>query len=145
MSQTGQQYVCNGAMCHCDKGTLPSPLQVLSNQTVYLQGKLMATNQDKLFVPFGTCALKNNTPCVSALLLWEDYFERVSVTPGGYRPLLEKSTIKCAVGGTVSILSTLQIKVPASPLPAQVEALRNSIMSLCPMLSEAASYFRNDS
>ena len=144
MSQTGQQYVCNGAVCRCDQGSLPSPLQVTSNPTVYLQGKLMATNQDKLFAPFGTCALKNNTPCAPALLLWEDYFARASLLPGAYRPLLEKSTIKCAVGGTVSIVSTLQIKVPALPRPAQVETLRSIILSLCPLLSDAVSYFNDE-
>ena len=51
MSQTGQELVCNGALCRCDKGTLPSPLQVTSNQSVYLQGQLVATTQDKTFVP----------------------------------------------------------------------------------------------
>ena len=123
MSQTGQELVCNGALCRCDKGTLPSPLQVTSNQSVYLQGKLVATTQDRTFVPFGTCALKNNQPCVPALLLWQDAFELVQVGSPLSQPLLEKSTIRCAVGGKVSILLTLQLAVPglpaaASPVPA---------------------------
>lgn len=139
MSQTGQEYVCAGALCRCDKGTLPSPLQVLTNQTVSLQGKRLATTLDKLFGPFGTCAVKNNTPCVPALLLWQDYFDKVSLIAPGCHPLLEKSTIKCALGGTVSITSTLQVSVPLPPLPAQTESLRTSSMSLCPLLLSDSS------
>ena len=134
MSQTGQEYVCNGAICRCDKGTLPSQLQVLANQTVTLQGKAVATTLDKLFLPFGTCAVKNNTPCVPALLLWQDYFDKVSLVAPGCHPLLEKSTIRCALGGTVSIVSTLQLSMPVPPPPPQVESGRTSSMSLCPLL-----------
>ena len=134
MSQTGQELVCNGALCRCDKGTLLSPLQVTSNQSVYLQGKLVATTQDKTFVPFGTCALKNNTPCVPALLLWQDAFELVQVGSPLSQPLLEKSTIRCAVGGKVSILLTLQLAVPGLPAPPRVEGVRTAFMSLCPLL-----------
>ena len=134
MSQTGQELVCNGALCRCDKGTLPSPLQVTSNQSVYLQGKLVATTQDRTFVPFGTCALKNNQPCVPALLLWQDAFELVQVGSQLSQPLLEKSTIRCAVGGKVSILLTLQLAVPGLPAPPRVEGVRTAFMSLCPLL-----------
>ena len=134
MSQTGQEYVCNGAICRCDKGTLPSQLQVLANQSVTLQGKAVATTLDKLFLPFGTCAVKNNTPCVPALLLWQDYFDKVSLVAPGCHPMLEKSTIRCALGGTVSIVSTLQLSMPVPPPPPQVESGRTSSMSLCPLL-----------
>jgi len=139
MSQTGQEYVCHGAICRCDKGTLPSQLQVLANQTVALQGKAVATTLDKLFLPFGTCAVKINTPCVPALLLWQDYFDKVSLVAPGCHPLLEKSTIRCALGGTVSIVSTLQLSVPLPPPPPQVESARTSSMSLCPLLVSDAS------
>ncbi|RZK28718.1 MAG: DUF4280 domain-containing protein, partial [Hymenobacter sp.] len=103
MSQVGQELVCNGAVCRCNKGTLPSQLQVASQQSNYLQGKLVATTQDKTFLPFGTCLLKNNTPCTPTLLLWQNVFELVEVNSPGSHPLLEKSTIQCAIGGEVSI------------------------------------------
>ena len=134
MSQEGQELVCNGAICRCDKGTLPSLLQVTSQQSNYLQGKLVATTLDKTFLPFGTCALKYNTPCVPALLFWQDTFELIEVLIPGCHPLLEKSTIKCAIGGTVSIVSTLQVAVPGPPVPARVEAVRAAFASLCPLL-----------
>lgn len=137
MSQTGQEYVCHGAICRCDKGSLPSMLQVVTNQTVHLQAKAMATTLDKLFLPFGTCIVKNNTPCFPMLLLWQDYFDKVSLIAPGCHPLLEKSTIKCAIGGTVSIVNTLQISVPLPPPPPQVESARTSSMSLCPLLLNA--------
>ena len=138
MSQTGQEYVCHGAVCRCDKGTLPSPLQVLANQTVHLQGKALATTLDKLFVPFGTCAIKNNTPCVPMLLTWQDYFDKVSLVAPGCHPLLEKSTIPCAIGGKVSIVSTLQVSLPLPPSLQQAESARTSTMSLCPLLLNAS-------
>ena len=134
MSQTGQEYVCNGAICRCDKGTLPSQLRVLTNQTVHLQGKTVATTLDKLFMPFGTCLVKNNTPCFPMLLMWEKYFDKVSLMSPAQHPLLEKSTIRCAIGGEVSVVSTLQLKVPGLPLPAQAEGVRTASMSLCPLL-----------
>ncbi|RZK29242.1 MAG: DUF4280 domain-containing protein, partial [Hymenobacter sp.] len=108
--------------------------QVLTNPTVYVQGKLMATTLDKLFMPFGTCLVKNNTPCFPMLLAWEKYFDKVSMLSPGQHPLLEKSTIRCAIGGEVSVVSTLQIQVPMPPLPAQAESFRTTSMSLCPLL-----------
>lgn len=134
MSQVGQELVCNGAICRCDKGTLPSALQVVSPHNSYLQGKLVATTLDKTFLPFGTCALRYNTPCTPALLVWQDAFELVEVNQSGRHPLLEKSTIMCAIGGKVSVLSTLQIAVPGLLAPPQVEAVRTAFASLCPLL-----------
>ena len=134
MSQIGQELVCSGAICRCDKGTLPSMLMVNSQQSNYLQGKLIATTQDKTFLPFGTCILKNNLPCMPALLMWQDAFDLVQVDSPMSHPLLEKSTIKCVIGGTVSIMLTLQIAVPGLPALPRVEAVRTAFLSLCPLL-----------
>ena len=134
MSQTGQEYVCSGALCRCDKGTLPMPLNVTSNQSVYLQGKLVATTQDKTFPPFGTCLVKNNLPCTPVLLLWQDAFDLVQVGSPLSQPLLEKSTIMCTFGGKVSVLLTLQIAVPGMPALPHAEGVRAAFMSLCPLL-----------
>ena len=87
-----------------------------------------------LFLPFGTCVVKNNTPCVPVLLLWEKYFDKVSLRTPAQHPLLEKSTIRCAIGGQVSVVSTLQIKVPGLPPLPQAEGVRTASMSLCPLL-----------
>ncbi|RZK95885.1 MAG: DUF4280 domain-containing protein, partial [Hymenobacter sp.] len=130
MSQVGQELVCNGAICRCDKGTLPSMLQVTSNPGATLQGKLVATTLDKTFLPFGTCLMKNNMPCMPALLMWQDAFELVAVQTPMSHPLLDKSTIMCALGGKVSILSTLQIGVPGLPSPSRTEAARLAFMNL---------------
>ena len=126
--------MCSGAVCRCDKGLLPMPLTVTSNQSVTLQGKPLATTLDNVFPPFGTCLVKNNTPCVPALLRWEGYYERLTLLAPGCYPLLEQSTIKCAIGGTVSILSTLQLAVPMPPSPPQVESVRTTSMALFPLL-----------
>ena len=134
MSQVGQELVCNGAICRCDKGTLPSMLRVTSSPGATLQGKLVTTTLDKTFLPFGTCLMKNNMPCMPALLMWQDAFELVTVQTPMSHPLLEKSTIRCALGGKVSIVSTLQIAVPGLPSPARTEAARLAFMNLCPLL-----------
>ena len=134
MSQEGQEFVCNGAPCRCDQGTAPSPLQVTSQQNVHVQGKLWATSLDKTFGPFGTCALKNNQPCVPALLLWEGVRENVTIGKAGGKGLLDKSTIRCAVGGVVRIVHTLQIAVPAPPRPEQAEVLHPALAGLFPLL-----------
>lgn len=134
MSQIGQELVCNGAICRCDKGSLPSTLQVTSQQSNWLQDKLVATSLDKLFLPFGTCAMKYNTPCVPAPLFWQDVFELVQVLSPVSHPLLEASTIMCAIGGKISIVNTLQVAVPSTPLPAQAETVRTTLMNLCPLL-----------
>lgn len=134
MSQTGQELVCSGALCRCDKGTLPSMLNVTSQQNVFLQGKLVATTQDKTFLPFGTCLVKNNLPCTPALIMWQDYFDLVAVETPMSHPLLEKSTIMCASGGKVSILMTLQIAVPGLPALPRTEGVRTAFMNLCPLL-----------
>lgn len=139
MSQVGQELVCNGAVCRCDKGSAPSPLQVISPHNSYLQGKLVGTTQDKTFVPFGTCALKNNNACVPALLQWQDFFELVEVNSPSRHPLLEKSTIMCSVGGKVSILNTLQVAVPGLPALPRMEAVRTVFLSLCPLLLNETS------
>jgi len=133
MSQEGQEFVCAGALCRCDQGSTPSPLQVTSQQNVYLQGKLLATSLDKTFGPFGTCALKNNQACVPALLLWEQVRDSVSIGQAGGKALLEKSTIRCAVGGVVRILNTLQIQVPAPPPAAHAEESRTGFLMLAPV------------
>ena len=134
MSQTGQELVCSGALCRCDKGTLPMPLNVSSQQSHFLQGKLVATSQDKTFPPFGTCLVKNNLPCTPMLLLWQDTFELVSINGPLSHPLLEKSTIRCTFGGKVSNLLTLQLAVPGLPALPQAEGVRTAFMSLCPLL-----------
>ena len=134
MSQEGQEFVCHGAPCRCDKGTLPAPLQVTSQQNVHLQSKLWANTLDKTFAPFGTCALKNNQPCVPALLLWQDARENLTIGKAGGKALLEKSTIRCALGGVVSILNTLQIAVPAPPPASQLAQSHSALLSLAPLL-----------
>ncbi len=134
MSQVGQELVCSGAVCRCDKGTAPAPLHLTSQQSNYLQGKLVVTMLDKTFVPFGSCSLKNNNPCVPAPLLWQDAFELVQVLTPNSHPLLEKSTIMCSVGGKISIVNTLQMATPGIPGPAREEATRAIFLSFCPLL-----------
>lgn len=131
----GQKLVCNGAICMCDKGSAPSQLKVTSHQKDHVQDKLIATNQDKTFLPFGTCALKKNSPCGPALTEWQGYYEEVSIVKDENLPLLEKSTIKCTIGGTISIKNTLQIQVPGTPTPHNMEEIRTAFMGLAPIMT----------
>jgi hypothetical protein len=130
----GQQLVCNGAVCVCNKGSAPSKLKVTSHNKDEVQDKLIATNQDKTFKPFGTCALKRNKPCSPSLTDWEGYYEEVGIVEEENKPLLEKSTIKCTVGGTVSIKDTLQIEIPGTPTAGNMEEIRSAFMGFAPVM-----------
>lgn len=134
----GQEFVCDGALCECNQGTRQAKLTVSSHNKDHVQDKLIVTNQDKTFESFGACRLKKSNPCFPKPLDWKDFYDQVSIVKAENKPLLEGSTIPCAVGGTISIKDTLQIEVPGSPTPHNMEEIRTAFMSLCPvMLNES--------
>lgn len=104
------KYVCNGALCMCDQGNAPSTLDVKSQNTIFIQEKLMATENDITFKnPFGTCKLKNNDPCSPLIITkWEDPSN--NVFEGNKKAILETSQLKCNVltGGKIKITDSLQ-------------------------------------
>lgn len=103
------KYVCNGALCTCNQGTAPGELDVKSQSKIFIQEKLMATENEKTFKTpfFGNCKLKQNNLCVPDIKTkWKDPAN--NVFEGNKKALLENSTLKCEVGGNIKITDPLQ-------------------------------------
>nr|WP_315175578.1 DUF4280 domain-containing protein [uncultured Flavobacterium sp.] len=103
------KYVCNGAICMCDKGSAPGILDVKSQNTVFIQNKLMVSDEDVIFKSpfFGTCAANQNNPCSPIIpSKWEK--PASNVFENNKKALLETSTVKCTVGGEISITDPQQ-------------------------------------
>ncbi len=106
------KYVCKGAECKCEHGSVPNFLEVNPQGKTFIQGKLMATHDDMTFKnpTFGTC--KNNpssdktcTPII--VTKWEN--PASNVTESGKKALLKTSTTKCdSFQGKITITDPLQ-------------------------------------
>ena len=74
------QIITNTAELSCNQGTATSKLNVTSQDFVTIEGKAMATEEDKQansnIQPFKQCKLKPSSggylPCVPAPIQWED-------------------------------------------------------------------------
>jgi hypothetical protein len=92
----------------CDKGTTPSPLAVTSQVFMQIEGKLQATEEDKMpnvnIRPFGFCSIAKS-PCSPSPIKWQG----VSVFEiDGKKELLDRSTCQCAIGGKISVVRAAQ-------------------------------------
>ena len=86
------QIITNTAELSCNQGTATSCLNVTSQDFVTIEGKAMATEEDKQansnIQPFKQCKLKPSSggylPCVPAPIQWEDA-ARIDTIMGFYR------------------------------------------------------------
>ena len=86
------QIITNTAELSCNQGTATSKLNVTSQDFVTIEGKAMATEEDKQantnIQPFKQCKLKPSSggylPCVPAPIQWEDTAEKDTIM-GFYR------------------------------------------------------------
>jgi len=99
-----KKYVPEGAFLACDKGTSPSTLRVSNNMSTTIYGVAMATEADKLpffnIKPMGLFAMSGSA-CLPMVLKWDNPKEGVKIN--GNRMLLEDSTCKCLLSGTIKI------------------------------------------
>lgn len=104
------KYVCNGALCTCNQGSKLGTLIVNSQNTIFIQKKLMATEDDTTFDSpfFGTCAANRNNPCSPILTKWQDSTN--NVYEESKKALLKTSTLICntGTGGKINITDPLQ-------------------------------------
>lgn len=103
------KYVCDGALCTCNQGSKPGTLIVNSQNTIFIQKKLMATEDDITFEGpfFGSCAANQNKPCAPAIpTKWEDPTNNVYNV--NKKALLKTSMLKCTIGGKINITDPLQ-------------------------------------
>jgi ABC-type transporter Mla subunit MlaD len=103
----GQKFVPNGVMLMCNGGVAPGRLNVIP-KNVMLDGQIFATELDTMpFVnipSFGACQrLRYCPPCMPAPTGWKNVCND-GVKVMGARPLLEKSTNSCAIGGKITIM-----------------------------------------
>ena len=126
------EYVTSGAVMTCACGAAPSQLEVTSNTFYFIQGKLAATTADNVPMvnirPFGTCTMKPTMggflPCIPAPTMWSGFVDSVRVGRGF--PLLNTSTIQCAIGGMISFQNSGQMKpnkTRVNPSSPQIDAL----------------------
>ncbi|WP_316804298.1 DUF4280 domain-containing protein [Pedobacter nototheniae] len=103
-----KHIVVQGATCLCNFGTKPDNLKVLTNTKNYANDdkgskKPIATDKDlgSTFEKntFGSCAKKNNSPCVATVTKWSAFYESTVLDNGG-KILLEDSKATCPIGGT---------------------------------------------
>jgi len=103
------QIITNTAILSCNQGTQISTLKVTSQDFVTIEGKAMATEEDKQansnIQPFKQCKLKPSSggylPCVPAPIQWEDAAEKDTIN--GQKILTENSYCMCSVGGKITI------------------------------------------
>jgi hypothetical protein len=102
------KYVCKGALCACDQGGIGGVLDVKSQNKIFIQEKLMATDSDITFeTPLtGICAITQKTCSPALLPKWEK--PASNVFEGDKKALLQTSTLKCTVGGNIKITDPLQ-------------------------------------
>jgi hypothetical protein len=97
------------AILECDKGSIPTPLSVTSQNFCYLANKLIATENDNQPIvnikPFGVCRLKPSAvgylPCVPSPTAWQKTSDKDEIS--GKKILTENSTCPCSTGGTIKI------------------------------------------
>ena len=108
---TSHEYITAGALMRCDQGTVPAPLAVPSTRTVWMGGRPAANAADKDPMlnnfNFGVCRITQN-PCLATCrpLLWRDVKDDVEL--GEAKALLDSSSIRCVIGGTITFDTTGQ-------------------------------------
>ncbi len=116
------EYVVNGAILLCDKGSMPSIFQPTHGKGVTLSGITASNSLDKVpnqhIMPFGTCSVQNGKPCTPAPLEWQDTYP---VKIKGGTTLLKKSCIQCATGGKMTFLNSGQVPLPQEELDKLIE------------------------
>ncbi|RVU89850.1 DUF4280 domain-containing protein [Flavobacterium columnare] len=98
-----QKLTENGLLV-CNKGTKPSQLKVTSQTFSRVEGKLIATEEDKHpetnILSFGVCTITNNK-CTPTITKWENTTEKDSIN--NCKILTEESTCQCFIGGKISV------------------------------------------
>lgn len=109
-----KHIVVQGAMCKCQFGQAPDMLKVLSHQKEYANDKnaskkLIVTTKEiggATFEKntFGNCTKNGGPPppCKIMITEWQNFYDKVQLSNGGYM-ILEDSKAICAVAGTPCI------------------------------------------
>lgn len=103
-----KKYIPNGSCLICDKGSTPTKLMVTNHNNTKIYGEFLASEADaKLgqnILPFGSCSLKNGSPCTFSPLYWDKCNKDVKVN--GYKLVFEDAKLLCSQGGKISVSMT---------------------------------------
>ena len=119
-----RKYVVEGAQLECTLGTSPGKITVLSQQKLTIQGKLKATDKDKLLEPpfFGSCTCKSpNPPCIPALQEWQIPGKKTSM--GSKTFVMDDSKIQCSQGGLITIKDVNQDAVATGEKETELDKI----------------------
>ncbi|MBO6185875.1 MAG: DUF4280 domain-containing protein [Chryseobacterium sp.] len=109
-----KHIVVQGAMCKCQFGQAPDNLKVLSHQKEYANDKSATKKLIVTTKEIGTTTFEKNTfgsctkmgspppPCKVMVTEWQNFYDKVQLSNGGYI-ILEDSKAICAIAGTPCI------------------------------------------
>lgn len=98
------QKVTESAQISCSQRTQLSRLVVSSQNFSFIDGKMIATEEDKTnqSIPsFGQCQIKGNLPCIPAPAGWQKTAEKDKILND--RMLTDSSFCICSAGGRIKI------------------------------------------
>ncbi|TPG41977.1 PAAR-like protein [Flavobacterium pectinovorum] len=104
------KYICNGALCDCTMSTEEGALEVKSQTKIFIQDKLMATENEKTFsLNFKLCNISSPPPKCQPSIETPWTNTKSNVLQSEHKGLLESSTAFCTFGqGTISIKDSKQ-------------------------------------
>lgn len=117
-----KKYVPAGVFLTCDKGTLPTTLNVVFNARTVFHGQNVATDLDVIpqtnIPSMGVCSISKGPCLLVPAGKWSPVKDDVQL--GGGHPLLEDSQLRCGLTGCISIhfsLAEAQAACPPPPAP----------------------------
>lgn len=144
VSQSGTYPICNGAMCQCEFGSIPSSFKVISQAVTFLNDKdgadkLAASTKDignPFETPFGSCGKNNNSPCVPVVTEWKDPYKGVRLANEGHI-ITEKSKGVCSAAGKDCITFMTSGQTQEASQQDVQETPSEQATALAPVLSGA--------
>ena len=116
----GKRYIPHGSFLECDKGAIPTQLQVTHHNNTAIYGEPLASEADMLpnenILPFGVCKV-TGSPCKIEPIYWDKCNENTKVN--GFKLVFEDSCLLCKQGGKV----TVSFDTPMSILQQMAENL----------------------
>lgn len=103
------KYIVNGAKCKCTLSTSEGMLEVKSQSKIFIQNKLMATENEKTFLPNFISCNKTHPPtsCQPDITAsWNN--TKSDAFQSKQKGLLEDSNCTCNSGGKISIVDSKQ-------------------------------------
>ncbi|RZL14412.1 MAG: DUF4280 domain-containing protein [Hymenobacter sp.] len=118
-----KKYVPAGVFLTCDKGTLPTTLNVVFNARTVFHGQNVATDLDMVpqtnIPSMGVCSVSKGPCLLVPAGKWSPVKDDVQLGSG--HPLLEDSQLRCGLTGCISIHFSLADAQAACPPPPAAE------------------------